>query len=318
MDQAPTLAPFDIDTLDRDDATICALDGDLRITYVNAAWRAFSRANGGTWQDETCGIGVALLDSVPSVLRSFYERLFERARTSATPVEHSYECSSATTFRRFRMQIFRCKGGALLVTHSLSQEVSHRWVASRAIERLYRNADGILVQCSHCRRVRPAGPESPRWDWVPDYLADQQANVSHGLCPVCVEYHYATREHAGELESPSSTPTSASILVAGGEPSVRALIARLLRRAGHRVTEAHDTEETLRALESDPFDVALLDGSAAAIEKAAAGIRGLQPSARVVYVGSAPGGDLVATASLLQKPFTPQSLLEAVRKALER
>ena len=44
----PSLAPFDLGTLERDEATICALDGELRIIYVNAAWRAFSRANGGT------------------------------------------------------------------------------------------------------------------------------------------------------------------------------------------------------------------------------------------------------------------------------
>jgi CheY-like chemotaxis protein len=311
----PSLAPFAIDTLERDRATICALDGQLRITYVNQAWRTFSHDNGGTWGDGRWGIGVALLDSVPTVLRSFYERLFERARTSAAPVEHSYECSSATTFRRFRMRIFRCDGGALVVSHSLSQEVSHRWMATPTNERLYRNGDGIIVQCSHCRRVRPIGPEPRRWDWVPDYLAGHQDGVSHGLCPLCVEFHYPAREQDTPPGSPA-TMQDPSVLVAGGEASVRALIERVLLGAGYGVTQARDAEEALWVLESDPFDVVLLDRSTPGIEKAAAALRGLQPSACIVDVGIAPGGPPAAMRNLVQTPFTPQSLLKALRRAL--
>jgi hypothetical protein len=42
------LPPFDVDTLERDPATICGLDADLRIAYVKPAWLAFARDNGGT------------------------------------------------------------------------------------------------------------------------------------------------------------------------------------------------------------------------------------------------------------------------------
>jgi CheY-like chemotaxis protein len=300
-------------TLERNDASTCALDDELRVTYVNPAWCAFSRENGGTWGDARWAIGVSLLDSIPAPLRSFYERLFESARTAPAPVEHSYECSSGATYRRSRMRIFRCDGGALVVTHSLSQQVSHRWVASPAIERLYRSRDGIVVQCSHCRRVRRLGTEAGRWDWVPDYLAKHSASVSHGLCSVCAEYHYPPRGYHGGPASLEPTPGPASVLVTGEDASVRSLMGRILRRAGQDVTEARDMEEALLVLERRPFDVVLLDGSAPGMEKDAAAIRRLQPSARIVDIGIVPG---VPAAGRIRMPFTPESLLEGVRRGL--
>jgi CheY-like chemotaxis protein len=310
-----SVAPFHVATLERDEATICALDRALRVTYVNPAWCAFSRENGGTWGEGRWATGVAILDSVPTPLRSFYTRLFERAQTSATPVEHSYECSSTSTYRRSRMRVFRCARGALVVVHSLSHQVPHHWVMSPATERLYRNENGFVVQCGHCRRVRRPGTEARRWDWVPDYLAEAGANVSHGLCPLCAEYHYPPRDYDAAATSCSTPPGTASILVSVGEAQVRSLIGRLLRHAGHDVTEARDTEDALLVLERDPFDVVLLDGSEPGMAKDAAAIRRLRPSARIVDIGVTPG---TAAASRIQMPFTPRSLLEGVRRALEQ
>jgi hypothetical protein len=184
------LLPFDIDTLERDPATICGLDADLRIAYVNPAWLAFGRDNGFTWGHEPWTLGVELLSAVPPDLRPFYERLFDHARKSTGPVEHSYECSSPTVFRRYRMQVFRCDAGALLVAHSLLQETSHAEPSSPGIESIYRDAQGVLCQCSHCRRVRRAGATCEQWDWVPDFVAHVPANTSHGLCPLCSQYYF--------------------------------------------------------------------------------------------------------------------------------
>lgn len=184
------LSPFVLDTLERDSATICGIDANLRIFYVNPAWLAFGRDNGLTWGHEPWMLGVELLSAVPPVLRPFYEELFERARTSSGPVEHSYECSTPTLFRRYRLQVFRCDADALLVAHSLLQESSHTQPSSPAIESLYRDAQGVVSQCSHCRRVRRVGYLGGRWDWVPDFVAHIPANTSHGLCPLCSEYYF--------------------------------------------------------------------------------------------------------------------------------
>jgi CheY-like chemotaxis protein len=216
------------------------------------------------------------------------------------------------------MRIFRCHDGALLVTHSLSQPVSDRWVASQAVERTYRNEEGIIVQCSHCRRVRRIGTSAARWDWVPDYLTGREANISHGVCTLCVEYHYTPRERDDSPESAETARGSASILVAGEDAPVRSLVARVLRRAGHAVTEARDRAEALRALERDPFDVVLLDESVPGMETDTDAIRVLQPSTRIVGLGTPTDPRRARVLSRIQKPFTPQALLDGVRAALGR
>ncbi|MEI9812314.1 MAG: hypothetical protein WDO18_06420 [Acidobacteriota bacterium] len=53
---------------------------------------------------------------------------------------------------------------------------------------LYRDNQGMVRLCAHCRRTKD--PEEERWDWVPAILATLPAYASHGLCPFCRAYHY--------------------------------------------------------------------------------------------------------------------------------
>jgi DNA-binding NtrC family response regulator len=99
---------------------------------------------------------------------------------------------------------------------------------------------------------------------------------------------------------------------------MRSLITRILRRGGYRVTEAHDKDEALLALEREPFDLVLLEMSMHGIEEMTTGVRGLQPSTRIVGVGTPPGGPRDARVRVVPAPFTPKSLLEGVRSALHR
>jgi len=184
------LRPFDVAAVEDDPATICGLDASLRITHVNRAWRQFARDNGGEWDVAPWTLGVEVMSAVPLILRPFYEGLFERARTSDAPVEHSYECSSATVMRHFRMRIFPCVGGVLLVAHSLLNAAPHEGIASPAIAALYRDARGFVHQCAHCRRVRRGASDTRPWDWVPDYVARPVPNTSHGLCPLCEQFYF--------------------------------------------------------------------------------------------------------------------------------
>jgi CheY-like chemotaxis protein len=312
------LAPFDEGALDRDDATICALDADLRIIYVNEAWRTWSRDQGAPWGEGRWTLGVSLLETVPEDLRPFYEELFERARAGRSPVEHAYECSTPTTFRRFRMRIFRCGDDALLVAHSLSHERSHDRSANPAIERLYRDANGIVSLCSHCRRVKRHDGDV-RWDWVPDYVVKMPPNTSHVLCPLCTEYHYADRNDA-DAPAPSSRRSSTpSIVVAESDPSMLALVGRVLRRASFRVKEAVNTDELLRSIEADPYDLVLLGTTAPGMEHTGTmvALRALQPSVPLLVMsGVPPTGQVAGAVGYVQTPFTPRALVEEIRVAL--
>lgn len=193
-DFARLLAPFDDGTLDVSSSATCGVGADLRIGYVNPAWRAFAVANGARAPDETCGLHVDILSVVPLVLRPFHEALFARARDTHEVTDHDYECSSANVHRTFRMRIHPCDSGAFVVVHSLLREVPHVARAFDALEATYRDGHGLIAQCSNCRHVRRArlqGGTIAVWDWVPAYVADVPLRVSHGICEVCSAFYYA-------------------------------------------------------------------------------------------------------------------------------
>ncbi len=187
------LAPFDAAVLDRDPCTIYVVDADLRIRFVNKAWAAFAREHGAPWAGRAGGawdVGSSVLDAVPPVLKPFYEELFARARIARAPVEHTYECSTPTHRVHYRMRILPCGQTGLLVTHSVARDEVHPGPDCEPLEARYRAANGMILQCSHCRRVRRVGSTPPTWDWVPAYVEQVPASSSHGLCEVCLDYYY--------------------------------------------------------------------------------------------------------------------------------
>jgi hypothetical protein len=187
---ATSFAPFDLATLDADPSTVLGLAGDLSIAYVNPAYWTFARVNGAAWAPGEWGVGAALLDAVPKMLKPFYGDLFERSRQERAVVEHDYECSSPEIERRFRLRVLPCEGDALVLIHSLIREVARSDDGPRRTAALY-TRDGIITQCSHCRRVERREPPNA-WEWVLELVQCPAPNVSHGLCPPCIAFYYGT------------------------------------------------------------------------------------------------------------------------------
>jgi hypothetical protein len=195
-EEAQRLRPFERPALDRDPSTIYAVDGDLRLVYMNPAWFAFARANGARWEGGEWGLGSSILEATAKPLRRAYERMFARARLYRSVVEHEYECPSATTFRRYAMRIHPCDSDVFVVVHRLLVQEAHHRPARSPLEWRYRDADGIIKQCAHCRCVQRASMPGC-WDWVPTFVAEVPRAVSHGLCRVCCDYFYPAYDGAG-------------------------------------------------------------------------------------------------------------------------
>lgn len=190
----PLAAPFDLDVLDSMPATICATWPDRRIAYVNPAWLAFAASNGAPEVAEHGCLGTDPLLVVPTALRPFYDEMFHRAVATGEVSEHDYECSSPEKRRVFHMRIHPCPSGALVITHSLVRESLHPSEAREPLEALYRDAQGMILQCVNCRRIRravAATDATATWDWVPAYVAQIPPQTSHGLCFPCFQFHYA-------------------------------------------------------------------------------------------------------------------------------
>lgn len=173
------------------DQTTFILTPERMLLRCNAAWDRFVLANRGDHLLAREVRGTFVLAAISPSLRAFYAAGFDHACRSGERWEQDYECSSDQVFRTFRMVAYPF-GDWLLVTHVLVVEHAHdreAFAPGEAYER-----DGVIMMCSHCRLVRHT--TAPRWDWVPDLVANMPSNVSHGLCPSCTRYYYP------DLESP--------------------------------------------------------------------------------------------------------------------
>jgi hypothetical protein len=192
-----TLVGFDVGELDRHRGAVFGLWPDLTLAYLNPAWFAFAAANDGDEIPARWGLGRYVLEAVPDVLDRFYRRLYMERLEKAWirtpyPLAHSYECSSATVYRRFAMHVYALRRGkGLLVVNSPFVESPHGAdrPAANGTDAAYRNAEGLVLQCAHCRRVesqRLAGS----WDWVPRWVDEPPKGVVAALCEVCRDYYY--------------------------------------------------------------------------------------------------------------------------------
>jgi two-component system cell cycle sensor histidine kinase/response regulator CckA len=114
------------------------------------------------------------------------------------------------------------------------------------------------------------------------------------------------------------------VLVAEDEPQVRAIAARALTSGGFEVCQAANGALALAALneQTEPFDVLVSDVvmpelSGPDLARAA---RKLQPQLGIVFMSGFPEAmasahmDEFPGAAFLAKPFSPQTLVEAVRE----
>jgi hypothetical protein len=197
---------FRIDLLHNDGGTIFGLWPDLTLAYVNLEWGRFARQNGGEprisseWTRGRC-----VLDAIAEPLRPFFTDNYRRCLQEGRPWEHAYECSSAARYRQFHMTTFPVgREQGLLVVNSLRLEAVHTRVACPPLDALYRDEHGLLVQCSHCRRVRRVGAHQI-WDWVPAWVTDQPPSTSHSLCGPCVGFYYSSQRPTSTLFAKSFT-----------------------------------------------------------------------------------------------------------------
>ena len=201
-DTTPTGQPFLTEglraVLDQEHAVICGLGPDLRIAYINPAYRDFALDNGGGADfDRRFGVGARFLDAVHGQLRDEFTRRLLDALDAGRPWEHDYECSSAHVFRRFHMKCMPLADRAgLLLIHSLIEERPHDQRARAPFapdEKLYLDDNGQIRQCSYCRRVRriPAHrpPKQEQWDWIPQWVNQPLRHTTHGVCPACFTYY---------------------------------------------------------------------------------------------------------------------------------
>jgi CheY-like chemotaxis protein len=115
------------------------------------------------------------------------------------------------------------------------------------------------------------------------------------------------------------------LLVAEDDSGVRSVAVRILERAGYRVTAVENGDLALDAAHRERFDLIILDivMPGTPCRQVVDKLRATQPDARILLAsGYTAGTNLfdwltVAQIELLRKPYDPDQLLFAVRRALD-
>jgi PAS domain S-box-containing protein len=134
----------------------------------------------------------------------------------------------------------------------------------------------------------------------------------------------AARRPAGRRRRPRGTET---ILVVEDEDALRELTGRMLGHSGYTVLTARDGVEALEVARRrrEPIDLVVTDMVMPRMggRELARHLRASDPRTRILYVSGYSAdavqkpGEADADAVLIQKPFTPETLLQAVRKVLD-
>lgn len=180
---------LDLDSLETSPDTIYIVDDDLRLRAHNHAWTTFARDNGGQAILSRYQWGDPIDAAFPEELKGYYRKAYHQALVDKKPFAHIYECSSPDRFRRFRQTAYPLANAAGLLISNHLVEGRGQQEPAEEFDRKYFDRQGHITQCCHCRKVRdPANTR--RWVWVPALVEQPVANLSHTLCPRCLDFYY--------------------------------------------------------------------------------------------------------------------------------
>jgi hypothetical protein len=164
------------------------LNSSYRIVYCNAAWDRFATENGAPELTQGAVLGTDFRRTLGGDLLPFYLQAIDQVAQTGAVWEWVYECSSPELFRKFQMRVQPLQKAGWLVTNARVVERPHI-DAVRASLNDYASEYDLITICSNCRRSRRIDRPT-EWDFVPTHLDRGLTNISHGLCPLCLEYFY--------------------------------------------------------------------------------------------------------------------------------
>ena len=181
---------FSASDLDASRSTIAVIDHIGDILWVNAAWRRFAEENGGHCDAYEHG---SYFDGILPPFREFYRDTFADVLASGTVYTQEYECSSSDTYRLYQLRALPIDNKALILEHSHVIPFPQGADGEGNDDQLegYRDSNGLVLQCSNCRRVRHAATQS--WDWIAALVAQPVPSTSHGICPLCLGFYWVHR-----------------------------------------------------------------------------------------------------------------------------
>lgn len=188
-DYRARLGGCDLTRFGRSRDTIYVLDSQLRMRGYNASYARVARRIGGRPWLRSYGLGFPVLEGFTGFYAEHYGRVYRHCLAEGAPYAAVYGCATPESFGWYREAVSQlATGDGLLVRHQLLESIE-RDEAADYDERAHRNDDGLVLQCCHCERVRD-NRRPDAWEWLPDLRAIPDLELSHGLCPHCLDTYY--------------------------------------------------------------------------------------------------------------------------------
>lgn len=191
------LIDLDFETIENSPHSIFGLSTDLKIIYFNKAWLEFSKLNNGEPGISTrFKIGTSIELALNGEIKDYYITNYKKVLQNLKVWKHEYECSSPELYREFYQDVYPLKNGkGIIIVNSLKTERSFNKgerEESTLSEKEYLDKDGIITQCTNCRKTRRANDVNT-WDWVPSLVSSIPTNISHSICVICYDYFWKYR-----------------------------------------------------------------------------------------------------------------------------
>ena len=164
------------------------LDGQDRITFVNAAWDAFARRNGAPDLIGQRVCGTELWGYVADKeTRHLYGLLFAQVRRTGQPITLPFNCDSPTCRRFMELRLAALPAGGLALTGRLLREEARE--PAPLLDSCTARSQSLLCICSWCKRIVAGSDEwieveeaIRRWSLFSAAVLPQ---LTHGICPAC-------------------------------------------------------------------------------------------------------------------------------------
>jgi hypothetical protein len=183
---------FNIQALDQEQSQIVLIQPEGTILWFNQAWIQAARTSGSEYILTRYPVGASYYDGIVGEMRGYYKVQFTQSIETGEPFFQEYECSTPTRFRLFELRALPIESMGLLLEHTQITSNDIRRKPAPANEVDYRFPNGLIYQCSNCRRTKNLNSV---WVWVPEWVAQSPPHTSHGICKVCVGYYWGQRLH---------------------------------------------------------------------------------------------------------------------------
>ncbi len=199
------LKGIDFQTLENSKDSVFGLSKDLKLIYFNPGWILFAEENGSS---ERVLKEFPLDTPIAKALRGkklkeFYLENYNYVLSSGKPWHQEYECSSTDEIRRYCQSVYPLKDGeGLIVINRMTIQFDRANIQPKPELSMshYIQSSGFMTQCSNCRHTLRSA-ELDIWDWVPSLVENLPDNVSHSICPICMDYYWKY----GRMKYPDDT-----------------------------------------------------------------------------------------------------------------